>query len=69
MKRALAGLTAGAFLTLVVGVVGSGRPAASLLLGAAFALLATAGFGWVQRRPRRVLAFGYVGSGRSDYCH
>jgi DNA-binding NarL/FixJ family response regulator len=53
VKRALAMLTVGALLTLVVDVVGSGRPTVSLLLGGAFALLATVGFAWVQRRQRR----------------
>jgi signal transduction histidine kinase len=60
VKRALAVLTAGAFLTLVVGVVGSGLPAVSLLLGAAFTLLATVGFEWVDRRRRAALSYGYV---------
>jgi signal transduction histidine kinase len=60
VKRALAVLTAAAFLTLVVGVVGSGDAAVSLLPGLAFALLGTIGFDWVHRRNRRGLAVGYV---------
>lgn len=52
MKRALAVLTVGAFLTLVVDVHGSGGPALSLVPGGAFVLLAIAGFEWV--RPRGV---------------
>jgi signal transduction histidine kinase len=59
VTRALAVLTVGAFLTLVVGAAGSERPAATLALGAAFGLLATFGYAWVQRR-RRVLRYAYV---------
>ncbi|HEX5997159.1 MAG TPA: sensor histidine kinase [Jiangellales bacterium] len=60
MKRALAALTVGAFLTLVVDVVGSGRSAVSLVFGAAFLLLATVGFEWVCRRRGRWPAYLYV---------
>lgn len=59
MTRALAALTLGAFLTLVIGVVGAGLPLVSLLIAAAFAVLATAGFRWVARRGRAV-AYAYV---------
>ena len=52
VKRALAALTAAAFATLVVGAIGSPRPAASLLLGALYTALATLGFAWVERRQR-----------------
>ncbi|HXV93813.1 MAG TPA: sensor histidine kinase [Pseudonocardia sp.] len=60
MNRAVAALTVGAVATLVLGVVGSGRPAVSLVLGGVFALLATAGFAWVRRRSSLVLAVVYV---------
>jgi signal transduction histidine kinase len=60
VKRALAALTVGAFLTLVVDVVGSGRSAVSLLVGAVFLLLATVGYEWVSRRPGRWTAYLYV---------
>jgi signal transduction histidine kinase len=61
VKRALAALTLGAFLALVVDVLGSGRSAALLVPGAAFAILATAGFGWLTRARRpAVAAYGYV---------
>jgi signal transduction histidine kinase len=60
VKRALAVLTAGAFLTLVVGVTAAGLPAVSLLPAVAFALLATMGFEWVHRRRQPALAYGYV---------
>lgn len=53
MTRALAVLTGGAFLTLVLGVVGSGESALVLLLGAVFVVLGTVGFAWVQRRDIR----------------
>ncbi|MFC7616490.1 histidine kinase [Actinokineospora soli] len=52
MTRALAVLTVGAFLTLVLGVVGSGEPVLSLVLGAVFAALAVFGFAWVRGRAR-----------------
>ncbi len=52
MTRALAVLTAGAFLTLVVAVLGADEPFPALVTGALFTALATAGFAWVQRRGR-----------------
>jgi hypothetical protein len=60
VNRALAVLTGGAFLTLVVGVVGSGHPVPALLLGAVFTLLGTIGFGWVGRRGRLGWSVAYV---------
>ena len=60
MHRALAVLTAAAFLTLVVGVVASGHALVSLVPGAIFAVLATVGFEWVHRRRRRAVAAVYV---------
>ena len=60
MNRALAVLTAGAFLTLVIAVVGSGGPVAALPLGAAYTLLGTAGFWWVRRRGRLAWSAAYV---------
>jgi signal transduction histidine kinase len=60
VNRALAVLTGGAFLTLVIGVVGDGGPVPALLLGAAFTALSTVGFGWVRRRGRLGWAVAYV---------
>ncbi len=60
MNRALAVLTGGAFLTLVIAVVGSGGPPAALPLGAAYTLLATAGYWWVRRRARLPWSAAYV---------
>ncbi|QFZ19818.1 sensor histidine kinase [Saccharothrix syringae] len=59
MKRALAALTGGAFLTLALGVLASGDPVPSLPLGAVFALLAVVGFEWVRERGAR-WAWAYV---------
>jgi signal transduction histidine kinase len=59
VKRALAVLTLAAYLTMAVGV-GSGHAAVSLLPGAAFVILGTAGFEWVHRRGQRAWAAGYV---------
>lgn len=61
VNRALAVLTVGALLTIVLGVVGSGDPVASLWLGTAFTALATAGFAWVRRRDRLAWSVAYVG--------
>ncbi|WP_290058072.1 sensor histidine kinase [Amycolatopsis solani] len=60
MNRALGVLTCGAFLSVVLGVLGSGEPVLSLVLGAVFTGLATLGFGWVQDRGRLAWAAGYV---------
>jgi signal transduction histidine kinase len=60
VKRALAVLTAAAFLTLVVGVVVAGHELMALVPGAAFAVLGTLGFDWVHRRRRRSVSAAYV---------
>jgi signal transduction histidine kinase len=60
VNRALAVLTGGAFLTLVLGVLGSGEPVPAMLLGAAFTVLGTVGFAWVRRRGRLGWAVAYV---------
>ncbi|MCR6482040.1 sensor histidine kinase [Amycolatopsis sp. OK19-0408] len=60
MNRALGVLTCGAYLSIVLGVLGSGEPVASLVLGAVFSLLATAGFGWVRARGRLAWPAAYV---------
>ena len=44
MVRALAVLTCGAFLTLVIGVVGAGKPVLTVVLGGLYTVLATVGF-------------------------
>lgn len=60
MKRALAALTVAAFVTLVIDAVGAHRPAVVLAPGAAFLLLATLGFAWVERRRARWLGYAYI---------
>ncbi|MEQ0564010.1 sensor histidine kinase [Amycolatopsis sp. NEAU-NG30] len=60
MNRALAVLTCGAFLSVVLGVLGSGEPVLSLVLGAVFTAFATLGFGWVRGRGRIGWPAGYV---------
>ncbi len=60
MNRAVAVLAAGAFLTLVIGVVGAGEPVAAMVLGAGFVVLGTVGFVWVRRRDRLAWSVGYV---------
>jgi signal transduction histidine kinase len=60
VKRALAVLTVGAFLTIVIGAAGSSHPVASVTLGAIFALLAIVGFDRVQRQRRALLSYAYV---------
>lgn len=60
MNRALGVLTCGAFLSIVLGVLGSGEPVLSLVLGAVFTALATIGFGWVRDRGRLAWSAGYV---------
>ena len=60
MNRALAVLTAGAFLTLLVDVLGSGEPLLALVFGALFTVLGVLGFGWVRRRGRLAWAVAYV---------
>jgi signal transduction histidine kinase len=56
----LALLTVGAFLALMVGVLGSGRSAVLLVPAAAFLVLATGGFARVTRTRRPVVRYGYV---------
>ncbi|WP_062431022.1 sensor histidine kinase [Herbidospora daliensis] len=60
MNRALAVLTFGALLTLLIGVVASGESLPALLLGTVFTALATAGFSWVRARGRPAWSFGYI---------
>ena len=60
MVRALAVLTCGAFLTLVIGVVGAGKPVLTVVLGGLYTVLATVGFAWVHRRDRRAWSVAYV---------
>jgi len=60
MNRALGVLTCGAFLSVVLGVLGSGEPVLSLVLGAVFTALATLGFGWVLDRHRPAWSAAYV---------
>jgi signal transduction histidine kinase len=57
---ALTALTGGAFLTLVIGVVGSGGPFLALPFGAAYAVLGTLGFELVRRRDRLGWSVAYV---------
>jgi signal transduction histidine kinase len=60
VDRALAVLTGGAFLTLVITVLGADGTLVALPLGAAYTLLATAGFWWVRRRGRPAWSAAYV---------
>ena len=60
VKRALAALTVAAYATLVVGALGTPRPAVPLLFGAVYLLLATVGFRWVYARRHRGLSYTYV---------
>ena len=60
MVRALAVLTCGAFLTLVIGVVGAGKPVLTVVLGGLYTVLATVGFAWVHRRDQRAWSVAYV---------
>ena len=60
VQRALAVLTVGAFFALAVDVLGSGRSVVLLVPGAAFLVLATAGFAWVTRAHRPAVAYGYI---------
>lgn len=60
MNRAIAVLTVGAFLTLVLGGLGSPERFPAVLLGVAFTVLGTVGFGWVQRRRRLGWSLAYL---------
>jgi signal transduction histidine kinase len=60
VNRALAVLTGGAFLTLVIGVVGAGGPIAALPLGAVYTLVGTVGFWWVRRSAHTAWSAAYV---------
>ncbi|AXB43700.1 sensor histidine kinase [Amycolatopsis albispora] len=60
MNRALAALTGGAFLTLVIGALASREPLWVIPLGAVFTALGTAGFLWVHRRERLGWSIAYV---------
>jgi signal transduction histidine kinase len=60
VNRALAALTTGAFVTLVLGALASGEPVPALPLGAVFTVLGTVGFVWVRRRDRLGWAVAYV---------
>jgi signal transduction histidine kinase len=60
VKRALAALTAAAFLTLVVGVVAAGDGLVALVPGTLFAVSGTVGFDWIDRRRQRAWSVAYV---------
>ncbi len=63
MTRALAALTAGAFLTLVAEATVADHPGLAIGLAAAYSVLAVLAYGWVDRRPpshRRRPAVAYV---------
>jgi signal transduction histidine kinase len=63
VQRALAVLTVGAFVTLVIEESGAADWFTPTAVAAGYALIATGGFAWVTRRParrRRPLAAGYV---------
>jgi hypothetical protein len=56
----MAALTVAAFTTLVIDVLGDGRSPYSLPPAAAFVLLATFGYGRVERAGRRRYAYAYI---------
>ncbi|SDN47866.1 sensor histidine kinase [Allokutzneria albata] len=60
MNRALAVLTCGAFVTLVLGVLASGEAVPAISLGALFTVLGTVGFVWVRAREQLAWAVAYV---------
>jgi signal transduction histidine kinase len=60
VNRALAVLTGGAFLTLVIGVVGDGGPMTAVPVGALYTLLGTVGFALVRSRGQLGLSVPYV---------
>jgi signal transduction histidine kinase len=63
VQRALVVFTVGAFVMLLVESTDDTRPGLGIALGAAFAVLAVVGFGWIDRqepRRRRRLAVPYV---------
>jgi signal transduction histidine kinase len=57
----MAALTVAAFTTLVIDVLGDGRSPWSLPPAAAFVLLATFGYGPVERAVQRWYAYAYIG--------
>ncbi|MCO1659401.1 sensor histidine kinase [Pseudonocardia humida] len=60
MNRALAALTAGAFLTVVLGSLGAPDRAPAMAFGAVFAALSLLAFPWVQRRGHIAWSLLYV---------
>jgi signal transduction histidine kinase len=60
MNRALGILACGAFLTLVLGVLGSGQSVPAVVLGAVFTVLAIGGFAWVRGRLAWSIAYVVV---------
>lgn len=60
MNRALTALTIAAYVTLVAGVSEAHRPVEALVLGAVYALIATAGFAWVISKNRRGISVAHV---------
>jgi signal transduction histidine kinase len=57
---AMAGMSVGSFATIVVGLVGSGRSALTLIPSAVFVLLATIVFPWVLPRRGQWTAYAYI---------
>jgi signal transduction histidine kinase len=60
VDRALAALTAGALLTVVLGGLGDPQRAPAMAYGAVFAALSLLAFGWVHRRGRIAWSLAYV---------
>ncbi|WP_249998109.1 sensor histidine kinase [Actinoplanes sp. M2I2] len=60
MRSALAALTVAAFVTLLVDVGGGHRDGVALLPGFLFTVVATLGFGRVERRDHRFLRYAYT---------
>jgi signal transduction histidine kinase len=62
VTRALLVLTCGAFLTLLAEATGQSDPVDGIVVAAIYAVLAVAGYGWIDSRepPRRRLAVAYL---------
>lgn len=60
VRRALDALTIAAYVTLIAGVDEAHSPVNGLVLGAVYVLIATVGFGWVERRARLGISVAYI---------
>jgi hypothetical protein len=60
LTAAMAVMSVGSLVTMIVDLVGSGRSAVTLVPPVAFVLLAMVGFRWVRPRRARWPAYAYV---------